>query len=249
MGSTRARVGQEGSTRYVALYRDLRGRQRSAGTFTTEKQADKAWQRAEALVESGRLGDLRRGRQTFRHYVETMWLPAHQIEASTRERYTYMIGKHLMPEFGAMRMIDILPEHIRDWIASQKEIGLSASTIAGNKTILSAIFTTALNDHVVFLHPCAGVKTPTVARKPRVIVTPEQYDAIHQALPGTTTRLMVETAIESGLRWGELTELRPAALLRWRGRCVPEPDLPAIRFWLEGHSELVERDADPIMRR
>jgi Phage integrase, N-terminal SAM-like domain len=120
MGSTRARVGQDGSTRYVALYRDLRGRQRSAGTFTTEKQADKAWQRAEALVESGRLGDLRRGRQTFRHYVETVWLPAHQIEASTRERYTYMIGKHLMPQFGAMRMIDILPEHIRDWIASQK---------------------------------------------------------------------------------------------------------------------------------
>jgi hypothetical protein len=30
---------------------------------------------------------------------------------------------------------------------------------------------------------------------------------------------------------------------------VPEPDLPAIRFWFEGHSELVERDADPIMRR
>jgi hypothetical protein len=30
---------------------------------------------------------------------------------------------------------------------------------------------------------------------------------------------------------------------------MPEPDLPAIRFWLEGHSELVERDADPILRR
>jgi integrase len=143
-----------------------------------------------------------------------------------------MIGKHLMPEIGAMRMIDILPEHIRDWIASQKEIGLSASTIAGNKTILSAIFTTALNDQVVFLHPCAAVKTPTVARKPRVIVTPKQYDAIHQALPGTTTRLMVETAIESGLRWGELTELRPADLdLHSRmltvSRAVTETTAPA----------------------
>ena len=232
MGSTRARVDKGGSTRYVALYRDLRGRQRSAGTFTSEKQADKAWQRAEALVESGRLGDLRRGRQTFRTYVETVWLPAHQIEASTRERYTYMIGKHLMPEFGAMRMIDVLPEHIRDWIAGQKAIGLSPSTIAGNKTILSAIFTTALNDQVVFLHPCAGVKTPTVARKPRVIVTPEQYDAIHQALPGDTTRLLVETAIESGVRWGELTELRPADLdLHSRmltvSRAVTETTAPA----------------------
>lgn len=212
VGSTRGRLDNDGKTRYVALYRDLRGRQRSAGTFATMKQADKAWQRAEALVESGRLGDLRRGRQTFRHYVEHIWLPAHQIEASTRERYTYMIGKHLMPEFGAMRMIDIMPEQIRNWITNQKASGLSASTVAGNKTILSAIFTTALNDQVVFLHPCTGVKTPTVARNPRIIVTPEQYDAIHHNLSGNTTRLLVETAIESGLRWGELTELRPIDL-------------------------------------
>ena len=131
-----------------------------------------------------------------------------------------------------MRMIDVLPEHIRDWIATQKASGLSASTIAGNKTILSAIFTTALNDQVVFLHPCAGVKTPTVARKPRIIVTPEQYDAIHHALPGTTTRLLVETAIESGLRWGELTELRAPDLdLHSRmltvSRAVTETTAPA----------------------
>jgi integrase len=209
MGSTRTRVDKDGKARYVALYRDLRGRQRSAGTFPTQRQADKAWQRAEILVESGKLGDLRRGRQTFRHYVEQTWLPAHQIETSTRERYTYMIGKHLMPQFGSMRMIDILPEHIRNWIRTQKASGLSAGTIAGNKTILSAIFTTALNDQVVFLHPCAGIKTPTVGRKPRIIVTPAQYDAIHTALPSPTARLMVETAVESGLRWGELIELRP----------------------------------------
>ena len=162
MGSTRVRVDQHGTTRYIALYRDLRGRQRSAGTFATERQAEKAWQRAEVLVESGKLGDLRRGRQTFAHYVTQTWLPAHQIEASTRERYTYMIRKHLLPEFGPLRMIDILPEQVRDWIRAQKAAGVSASTIAGNKTILSAIFTTAPNDQVVFLHPCAGVKSPTV---------------------------------------------------------------------------------------
>jgi integrase len=212
MGSVRERVDRGGKTRYVALYRDLRGRQRSAGTFPTAKQADRAWQRAEALVESGKLGDLRRGRQTFAHYVHQTWLPAHQIEASTRERYTYMISKHLLPQFGPMRMIDVLPEHVRDWIATQKSSGLSAATIAGNKTILSAIFTTALNDQVVFLHPCAGVKTPTVARKPRIIITPAQYDTIHHALPGPVSQLMVETAIESGLRWGELTELRTGDL-------------------------------------
>lgn len=80
------------------------------------------------MVESGRLGDLRRGRQTFRDYVENTWLPAHQVEPSTRERYTYAIGKHLMPEFGRMRMIDILPEQVRAWIAGQLANGLAPNT-------------------------------------------------------------------------------------------------------------------------
>jgi hypothetical protein len=48
----------------------------------------------------GRLGDPRRGRQTFRRYVTEEWLPNHVMEASTREAYTYQLGKHILPWFG-----------------------------------------------------------------------------------------------------------------------------------------------------
>ncbi len=78
--------------------------------------------------------------------------------------------------------------------------------------ILSAIFTTALNDQVTFLHPCKGVKTPPVPRKPHRIITPEQFDVLYAALATDAMKLLVETDIESGLRWGELTELRPGDL-------------------------------------
>jgi integrase len=105
-------------------------------------------------------------------------------------------------------MIDILPEHVRGWITKLKSDLVAAETIAGSKTILSAIFTTALNDQVVFLHPCRGVKTPTVPHPARTIVTPEQFDLIYRSLPDASTQLLVETDIESGLRWGELSELR-----------------------------------------
>ncbi len=37
---------------------------------------------------------------------------------------------------------------------------------------------------------------------------PEQFDVLYGALPGADVQLLVETAIESGLRWGELAELR-----------------------------------------
>src|SRR6266487_1692604 len=120
MGSSRRRTAGDGSVRYVALYRDLQGRQRSAGTFTTEKQAERAWHRAETLLASGRLGNPRRGRQTFRHYVEQVWLPNHELELTTRERYFYSINRHLMPTFGSMRMVDIMPEHVRNWVTHMK---------------------------------------------------------------------------------------------------------------------------------
>ena len=74
--------------------------------------------------------------------------------------------------------------------------------------LLSAVFTTALNDQVTFLHPCKGVKTPPVPVQLRMILTPEQFAALYECLPDAQSRLLVETAVESGLRWGELTELR-----------------------------------------
>jgi hypothetical protein len=46
--------------------------------------------------------------------------------------------------------------------------------------ILSAIFTTALNDQITFLHPCKGVKTPPVPLKPHTIITPEQFSAVYE---------------------------------------------------------------------
>jgi integrase len=75
-------------------------------------------------------------------------------------------------------------------------------------SILNAIFTTALEDEVVMIHPSRGVKTPPVPAKPRRIVTAAEFDLLYEALPDADARLLVETDIESGLRWGELTELR-----------------------------------------
>jgi len=212
VGYCRKRTSRDGQARYTAYYWDLKGRERSAGTFPTRRGADKAWQRAEARLAEGRIGDPARGRMTFRHYVEEIWLRSHEVELSTRQSYTYSIYKHIMPEFGSRRMVEILPEHVRTWVARLKDEGVTPKTIRNNKAMLSAIFSTALNDQVTFLHPCKGVKTPTVPVKPRTIITPEQFDVLYEALRGAEPRLLVETAIESGLRWGELSELRAGDL-------------------------------------
>jgi hypothetical protein len=75
MGFLKKRVGRDGRPRYTAIYLDLRGSERSAGTFSNVKQANRAWQRAEVELRQGRVGDPARGRQTLRKYVEESWLP------------------------------------------------------------------------------------------------------------------------------------------------------------------------------
>jgi integrase len=210
MGWVETRADRGGKPRYTAKYRDRRGCKQSAGTFTSKREANAAWQRAEARIAEGDLGDPRRGRQTFRSYVEEKWLPHHVIEPTTKEKYTYYLHAHILPEFGPMRMIDILPEHVREWITKMQAKGASAWTIQYCKySILNSIFTTAvLEDRVITFHPSRGVRTPTAPSTPRQIITPEQFDAIYQALSDADVQLLVETAVESGLRWGELTELR-----------------------------------------
>jgi integrase len=211
MGWSRKRSGQNGE-RYTAYYRDARGKTCTAGTFARKKDADNAWKTAEVRLAEGRLGDPRRGKRTFRRYVEGEWLPNHVMEATTREGYTYSIYRHILPWFGQMRMNQIMPSDVREWITHLANSGVKPSNMRALKCILSAVFTTALNDQVTFLHPCKGVKSPTVPPVTLTIVTPEQFDALYQALPSAGAQLMVETAIESGLRWGELAELRPRDL-------------------------------------
>lgn len=208
MGHSRRRTGKDGRPRYTAYYTDLRGRRRSAGTYPTRKEANEAWRTAEVKLREGRVGDPRRGRQRFEQYVLDEWLPNHVTELTTRQTYTYEINRYIIPAFSGMAMAEILPSHVREWVTSLSRSGVGRPTIKMCKTILSAIFTTALNDQVTFLHPCQGVKTPPVATRPRLIISAEQFDGIYDALGTDNLRLLVETGIETGMRWGELAELR-----------------------------------------
>jgi hypothetical protein len=74
---------------------------------------------------SGRPSDPRRGRLTFRTYVDGIWFPNHVMEASIRQGYRYGLDKHLMPFFGPMRMGDILPAHMREWVTTQVTAGVT----------------------------------------------------------------------------------------------------------------------------
>ncbi|WP_243793832.1 site-specific integrase [Saccharopolyspora gloriosae] len=208
MGFSKRRINRQGLPRYTAYYWDLRGRARSAGTFGRKRDAHRAWRRAEAKIAEGRFVDLTSGRQRFGRYVTESWLPHHTIELNTRQGYEHVLTKYLLAGFATMRMNEILPAHVRDYLCHLADTGATPHTLARCKTVLSAIFTTAFNDRIIHFHPCTGVTTPAVPKRPLCILTPTEYDALHTALAAPRWQLLADVALETGVRWGELAELR-----------------------------------------
>lgn len=212
MGHSRRRVGRNGKVTYTAYYLDLLCTRRSAGSYSSRREADAAWQRAETLIREGQFIDPGRARRRFREYVEQEWLPNHVMELRTREHYTRQLRLRILPAFGDIPLAKITPAHVRAWVTQMQADGASAPTIRYAVTILSAVFTTAFNDQLTTIHPCRGIRLPTVAKKTRRIITPAQFGQILDHVTDPMCRLLLQTAVETGLRWGELTELRPADL-------------------------------------
>jgi hypothetical protein len=96
---------------------------------------------------------------TFRTYGDDVWSPHHVLEPSTRESYRYNLDRHILPPFEMMRMSSI-PVHVRQWVTALAAAGVSPATIRHNKIVLSAAFTTALNDFVIALQPVPGREGP-----------------------------------------------------------------------------------------
>jgi len=215
MAWVKVRVTDDGTKRFVACYRDPEGRQRSAGTYPSRRAAERAGNREEAKVGDGSWHDHSRGQVTFADYVETVWLPSKHVETSTLAAYRSYLDKHFIPVFGKRPMGKILPSEVQRWVTTATHQasgdGLSAASVGKYHTMLHSIFERALHDRVITFNPCAHTELPKRVKQQHRTLTPAEYDAILAALP-EHHRLMVETAINTGLRWGELIALKPRHL-------------------------------------
>jgi integrase len=214
MAWVKPRTTSDGAKRWVACYRDPEGRQRSAGTFPSKRAAQRAANREEQRVLAGSWRDHALGEVRFREYVETQWLPSKHIEPTTRAAYVSNLTKHFYPFFGKKRLHQITSGLVQDWVTqaaaegAAEGAGLSARSIRKYHTMLHSIFKRAVRDQLILTNPCEHTELPKIiARKSRTL-TPTEYELLLGAIPDRH-RLLVETAIETGMRWGERIALRP----------------------------------------
>lgn len=208
MAWVKPRITSSGEKRFVACYRDPEGRTRSAGTFPSHRAAERAGNREEQRVLAGAWRDHSLGEVRFREYVEDDWLPSKHIEPTTKAAYVSNLTRHFFPFFGRKQLHQITPGLVQDWVTKAVADGLSARSIRKYHTMLHSIFVRAVRDGLIVANPCAHTELPKVIVSKQRTLTPEEFDLLLAAIPDRY-RLMVETAIETGMRWGELIALKP----------------------------------------
>ena len=202
------------SGRLRAVYRDDEGRRRSK-SFDRRAEA-KAWLAAEATDRArGQWVDPRGGVMPFATWAE-QWLAARLVRpttvASDRGRYI----RHLEPAFGAMPLREISPLRVRAFIA-ELATRRAPATVRHVHALLSTILSDAVEEGLLLHNPCRRTGLPRSSPPPQTFLSPEQIAVLAAAIDPHYRQLVI-TAAGTGLRWGELTGLSPAAVDLLHGR-------------------------------
>lgn len=164
---------------------------------------------------SERLGAINQGRHKpelmtdFEKYVLERWEPniLPTLRFSTSRNYRHLIRRHLLPFFGKIRLPEIGPVDVQQFLAGKSK-QYSPKTVLALRNMLSKIFGTAQRWGYLQSNPAHGAQVPAlVAMRERLTLTPVQVRALLGELQ-EPYRTMVLLAVLSGLRRGEIFGLR-----------------------------------------
>jgi integrase len=244
MGRVRRRRSARQGVRFLAIAR-LDGADVAVGTFDTFEDATDAWQRAEVGHRRGR-SPLAAGRVTFAALVEDFFASA-ALEASTRKAYRSHCSAHLLPRFGTRPLQQIDAAAIGAWMNDQLRDGVSVRMRVATRATLSSILQFAVVNGRLTHNPVAATRAPkrSVLDRRRTVLRPDQWPQLRREFNdyGSETQLLLDLAIDTGLRFGEITDLRPEHLVD-RGS-KPYIKVQTVAVWPgEAHSvggDVVER--------
>lgn len=203
-------IRQLPSGRYQATFNH--DGQRAVKTVDT-KEAAQGWLNAQ--VRKATAGDWApeatepraTGGPRFSEYAE-QWLASRDLKPRTKAHYRKILDTHLLPQWGTYRLTKITPAAVRDW---HRDLLPDAPTMRAHiYSLLRTILRTAWEEDLIESNPCRVRGAGRAKRQSRTeIPTAAQVRALADAMPDRKHRVLVLVAAWCGLRFGELTELRP----------------------------------------
>lgn len=138
------------------------------------------------------------------------WLNVHKykiISPNTRRHYIYVYNDLIKPVLGHRRLNQITQLDIKSLLRTLDENGYKFSSKDRARIMLNDMFNKALIDNYVKRNPVKGIKVPKEdTGEPRVLTEEEQV-LFFDASKGTFYDNFFVTAVNTGLRQGELAAL------------------------------------------
>lgn len=201
--------------RYVVLYRDPYGRQRSRAAATL----------AEArLLKSALTADVARGEYralsgtTFADYLSE-WIASYPGRTSrgfreqTRQEYKRDLERHALPFFGPMKLAEVEPRDVKRFIGQLIGLGLTSNSVRRRMAPVRALFATAVEDGLIRSNPTSRIRIPRSPadrpddQEPAKALTEQELARLLAETPAEW-RLFVEFLAHTGLRFSEAIGLR-----------------------------------------
>ncbi len=138
------------------------------------------------------------------------WLRDHaarSVSARTLAGYE-QTGRMLVALIGSVRLSDLRPSHLERAITTYLQSGASNRTAAKHLTVLKAALSRAVLLELIPRNPAAAVTKPRATRREMRVADMETLAAILDACTDPDLRRLINLAVHTGLRAGELLGLR-----------------------------------------
>jgi len=178
-------------------------------TFQTRRDAEQWLTLAEARMIRGDWIDPERGSVPLGAYAEKWVRERPALRPRTVQLYRWLLGKHVTPTLGPVKLSDITTALVREWRSNLLAAGISQSVAAKSYRLLRAILNTAVEeDGLIARNPCRvrGADRENAAERPVLSVC--QVFQLADGMRYPQHRAMVLVAAFATLRWGEVTALR-----------------------------------------
>jgi len=148
--------------------------------------------------------------QTLKQFLER-WLEdtcKPVVRLTTYIRYRDVIKNHLVPAFGHVTLQKLTSDMLRAFLKQKSDSGLKPTTVTLIRAVLHRALEDAVKDGLVARNVVSLVKSPHIERHEAQMVTVEQAKKLLEAARGTSLDALLEVALTTAMRRGEILALR-----------------------------------------
>lgn len=192
-------------TRWQARYRGPDGKERSR-LFDRRIDAERWLTDQEGRKLKGEWIDPEAGRIRFHRWAEEWWGTTTHLRPSSKARSEGILRNNLLPRFGDVPLVGIIPTDVRAFVSDLDAAGLAPATVRKTYNVLRAIMEAAEESGLIGRSPCVGIKLPKATSTEPRFLGPEELALLADAVPDRY-RALVLVGGYGGLRFGELVGL------------------------------------------